>query len=90
MHYGKYKATVLQVNSNTGAIKVCCEDIYGDYESPWCTPCLPVFKCTCTECKKKTDKERLKEMLPSINSNVWIEFEGGNSAKPIWCGTWVD
>lgn len=90
MYYGKFKATVMQVNKNTGEIKVHCEEVYGDYESPWCLPCLPVFKCSCSECKGKSESERLKEMLPTVNSNVWIEFRNGNSSYPIWSGTWID
>lgn len=89
MFYGKYRASVLKVDKSTGKIKVFCEDVYGEYESPWCSPCLPVFRCSCSECKNKTDEELLKAMLPKINTDVWIEFEQGNSSYPIWTGTWI-
>lgn len=77
MYYGKYRATVLKVDKSNGAIKVGCLDVYGDYESPWCSPCLPF-------------SDDFKKFLPKVGDNVWIEFEGGSCNSPIWCGTWVD
>lgn len=76
MNYGKYRAKVVKIDNGNKKIKVKCEDIYGDYESPWCTPCIPF------------NHAELKA-YPKVGSKVWIEFEGGQISKPIWCGTWI-
>lgn len=76
MIYGKYRAKVVKVDEKKRRIRVKCEDIYGDYESPWCTPCLPFNHAELNT-------------YPEVDDNVWIEFEDGNINKPIWCGTWI-
>ena len=100
MYYGKYRAKVLKVDKSTKKIKVKCEDIYGDYESPWCTPCIPFIEITSKSTTKEagdpshTHKVEIKptqheiNLLPKVGDNVWIEFEQGIITKPIWCGTW--
>lgn len=72
-YYGKYSAKVVKVNGSK--IKVKCTAIYGEYESPWCTPCVPIVKSASTL------------RMPKVSEKVWIEFEEGNPQKPIWVGT---
>ena len=98
MYYGKYRAKVLKVDKSTKKIKVKCEDIYGGYESPWCTPCIPFIeitsKSTTTVNEEHSHTVTIKpnqyeiNLLPKVGENVWIEFEQGIVTKPIWCGTW--
>ena len=42
-NFGKYRAIVSNVSDpeKRGRIKVSCPKIYGDFESPWCLPCVP-------------------------------------------------
>ena len=85
-------------DKSTKKIKVKCEDIYGDYESPWCTPCIPFIeitsKSTTTVNEEHSHTVTIKpnqyeiNLLPKVGENVWIEFEQGIVTKPIWCGTW--
>ncbi len=77
--YGKYRAIVTEVHDTEfrGRIKVKCPKVYGEYESPWCLPCVPFA----------FDKGGVF-MLPHLNEVVWIEFEEGNPEYPIWIGSW--
>lgn len=75
MYYGKYKAIVLKVDETNMEIKVRCSEIFGEYESPWCIPCIPF-------------SDDPNQFMPSVGDNVWIEFQGGKCSSPIWCGTW--
>ena len=77
--YGKYKAVVVDINDKQkrGRIRVQCPKVLGDFKSAWCEPCIPV----CYEGGGDF-------YLPKINDTVWIEFEEGDSNKPIWVGNW--
>lgn len=77
--YGKYRAIVSEVHDTEfrGRIKVKCPKVYGEYESPWCLPCVPFA----------FDKGGVF-MLPHLNEVVWVEFEEGNPEYPIWVGSW--
>lgn len=97
-YWGKYRAKVLKVDTSKGKLKVKCEEIYGDCESPWCTPCLPfikiISKSTTGESQGHThyihiEKDHTIDLLPKVGDNVWIEFEKGDSHHPVWTGTWL-
>lgn len=77
--YGKYRAIVSEVHDTEfrGRIKVRCPKVYGEFESPWCLPCVPFA----------FDKGGIF-MIPHLNEVVWIEFEEGNPEFPIWTGSW--
>lgn len=77
--FGKYKAIVVNNtdDKNMGRIKVKCPQIYGESESPWCLPCLPLVGA-----------KRGMFSIPNINDTVWIEFEEGDTLKPIYVGGW--
>jgi len=72
-HYGKYIGKVKQVGqeSNFGCIKANIPEIYGDIDSPWIKPCVPLAGFI---------------MLPNLDDLVWIEFEAGDISRPIWTG----
>ena len=70
MYYGKYRAKVLKVDKSTKKIKVKCEDIYGGYESPWCTPCIPFIEIT-AKSKTKEAGEPTHTHNIEINVTLW-------------------
>lgn len=76
---GKYRAIVTNNKDpeKMGRIKVRCPKVLGEYESAWCTPCVP---CA-------FDDGGLF-YVPSTGETVWVEFEEGNPSKPIWVGSW--
>ena len=41
VYFGKYLAKVVKVSGDK--VKVKCEKVYGDYESAWCKPCVPLI-----------------------------------------------
>lgn len=77
--YGKFRAIVVDLKDEEkrGRIKVKCPKVYGEYESPWCLPCVPMA----------IDMGGTF-MLPDLGDVIWIEFEEGNSKYPIWVGSW--
>lgn len=79
MFYGKYRAIVInnQDPENMGRIKVRCPKVLGEYESAWCTPCVPC-----------AFNDGGLFYVPSVTEVVWIEFEGGDPSKPLWTGSW--
>lgn len=78
--WGKYRALVVDINDpeKRGRIKVKCPAIFGTSISGWCEVCLP----TVTE-------DRIDFQVPSVDSQVWIEFERGDVNKPVYSGSWV-
>jgi uncharacterized protein involved in type VI secretion and phage assembly len=78
--YGKYRATVTDVDDDTLRIKAKIPSVLGDQTSGWCVPCLPYAG----------DGVGLA-FLPEAGAAVWIEFEGGDVSYPIWVGCfWRD
>lgn len=77
--YGKYRGTVTNVSdpNHMGRIKFNCPDVFGsaNVESAWALPC--------TNCAYDGGGDIA---LPRIGETVWVEFEQGNSNKPIWVG----
>ena len=76
--FGKYRAQVVEVEDqdNMGRIIVTAPDVYGDQQSPWAMPCVPL-----------AGDGYGFFVLPEIGDTVWIEFEGGDISKPIWTGS---
>lgn len=79
-YFGKYRALVKNVQDpeRRGRITVDLKEIYGENESPWALPSIPFG-----------GKGHGLLMLPESKDGVWIEFEGGDPAKPIWTGLWL-
>lgn len=77
--YGKYRAKVVNNKDpeNMGRIQVQCPSVLGDYTSNWCVPCSPIA----------CDFGGIIS-VPSVNEIVWIEFEEGETSKPIYVGGW--
>lgn len=72
--YGKKKAIIYDIHDPKmiGRIRVKCPDVYGESLSDWCMPCF------------------MPNSFPPISEGdvVYIEFENGDPAYPIWCG-WI-
>jgi len=77
--YGKYRGVVTDVNDpeNVGRLRVKVPEVLGDVESPWALPCAPY----------SGDGMGIYT-IPPKGAGVWIEFESGDPARPIWAGCW--
>ena len=75
--WGKYRGMVEATNDPTrrGRIKATVPAVLGRAVSNWAMPCAPY-----TGSRASTLK------LPPQGTPVWIEFEGGDPAAPIWSG----
>ena len=58
-----------------GRIQVSVPAIFGDIPLNWAMPCSPY-----------AGMQNAFFAIPPLQANVWVEFEGGNSEKPIWSG----
>jgi uncharacterized protein involved in type VI secretion and phage assembly len=75
--FGKYRGTVV-INIDPlqmGRIMVQVPDVLGLGVSSWAMPCVP-----------SAGIQAGVYTVPPIGSGVWVEFEAGNSDKPIWTG----
>jgi hypothetical protein len=79
-YFGKFRGKV--VNNvdpqKMGRLQVLCPHVLGPVPG-WAMPCVPFAG--------------LLEgffMLPTIASNVWVEFEQGDPNRPIWSGGFWD
>lgn len=76
-YFGKYRAKVVDVKDpeNRGRVRVMCPKVLGEAKSAWCEPCVPVAYDSGGDFA-----------IPKLNEFVWVEFEEGNSNKPIYTG----
>jgi len=79
-YYGKYRGIVTdnQDPADLGRIKAQVPRLLGNVETGWALPCLPYGGTS----------EQGLYFVPDRGATVWIEFEGGDLAYPIWTGTW--
>jgi uncharacterized protein involved in type VI secretion and phage assembly len=77
--FGKYRGVVTDNKDPyfLGRIRAKVNDVLGDQESGWATPCLPF-----------AGQGMGFYAIPSVGSGVWMEFEKGDPEKPIWTGGW--
>lgn len=78
-YFGKYRGVVVDNEDDEGLGRVTAEvpAVYGDQISPWAMPCVPFAGAA-----------HGAVFLPEVGDGVWIEFEGGDLARPIWSGVW--
>ena len=81
-YFGKYRGIVRDVDDpdRLGRITAQVPEVYGDGEtdlSPWALPCVPF-----------AGEDHGFVALPEVDDGVWIEFEAGDIARPIWTGCW--
>ncbi len=79
-YYGKYRGLVTdnQDRDSLGRVKAKVPRLLADVELGWALPCAPYGG--------SSDQGLFN--IPDTGASVWIEFEGGDLAYPIWCGTW--
>jgi hypothetical protein len=75
--FGKYRG---KVENNLdplqqGRLQVSCPAVLGDGSLSWAMPCVPF-----------AGPGVGLFLIPPLEANVWVEFEGGNVDYPIWSG----
>ncbi len=75
--WGKYRG---KVENNVdplqlGRVQVSVPSVLGDGRLSWAMPCVPYAGSSVGFF-----------MIPPMNANVWVEFEGGDLDHPIWSG----
>jgi uncharacterized protein involved in type VI secretion and phage assembly len=73
--YGKYAGTVTEVDEDTMRLRAKVPGVFGDQPCGWATACVPY-----------AGKGYGIAFLPEVGSGVWIEFEAGETSRPIWSG----
>jgi hypothetical protein len=73
-YYGKYSGEVTdnQDKDQVGKIKVKVASVFGKDMAVTARPCLPYGHF----------------FIPSVGTQVWVEFEAGDPNFPLWVGTW--
>jgi len=78
-YYGKYRGIVTDVDDpeNIARLKASVPEVLGDIESPWALPCAPY-----------SGDGMGVYTVPPVGAGIWVEFEAGDPARPIWTGGW--
>jgi Type VI secretion system/phage-baseplate injector OB domain len=76
-YYGKYRGMVINNIDPMmqGRLQVQVSDVAGLIPMTWALPCVPLAGI-----------QNGIVALPIIGSGVWVEFEQGDPAHPIWVG----
>src|SRR5262249_28436641 len=79
-HYGKHRGIVTdnQDPDDLGRIRARVPRLLGAVETGWALPAAPYGGTS----------EQGLFAIPDVGASVWIEFEAGDLAYPIWTGTW--
>jgi hypothetical protein len=77
--YGKYRGIVSdnQDPLKIGRLQALVPEVLQDVTSGWALPCAPYAGTTSGF-----------YAVPPIGAGVWIEFEAGDTSRPIWSGAW--
>jgi hypothetical protein len=77
--YGKYRGIVAdnQDPMQIGRLQALVPEVLHDVTSGWALPCAPYAGTTSGF-----------YAIPPIGAGVWIEFEAGDTSRPIWSGAW--
>ena len=77
--YGKYRGIVAdnQDPLQIGRLQAMVPEVLGETPSGWALPCAP-YAGTASGFYA----------IPPIGAGVWIEFEAGDTSRPIWSGAW--
>ena len=73
-HYGVYRGTVVDNRDPQGhkRIKATVPQVLGSQQTEWIWP---------------REDAHTKVAVPAIGQGVWVMFEGGDPAFPVWVGT---
>jgi uncharacterized protein involved in type VI secretion and phage assembly len=76
---GKFRGTVTDNNdpNNQGRIRASVPAVLHDVDTGWALPAVPY-----------AGPGVGTWAIPPVGAGVWIEFEGGDVAYPIWSGCW--
>lgn len=76
-YFGKYRAVVVNVNDplRLGRIQAIVPELSHDQPSNWAMPCVPF-----------AGPHMGLYFLPPVGAHVWMEYEAGDLARPIWAG----
>jgi hypothetical protein len=77
--YGKYRGIVLNNIDplQIGRLQAMVPEVLGEIPSGWALPCAPY-----------AGTGSGFYAIPPIGAGVWIEFEAGDTSRPIWTGAW--
>ncbi len=77
--YGKYRGTVMtNVDPlQSGRLRAFVPEVLHDVASGWALPCQPFAGAGAG-----------LYAVPQDGAGVWIEFEAGDTSRPIWSGGW--
>ena len=77
--YGKYRGLVVnnQDPLNLGRLQAMVPEVLGEIPSGWAVPCAPY-----------AGTQAGFFAIPPVAAGVWIEFEAGDTSRPIWVGGW--
>ena len=75
--WGKYRGKVTSSKDplNLGRVQVEVPAVLGEGRHSWALPCTPY-----------AGKDIGWFTVPPVDSNIWVEFEGGDPDYPIWAG----
>ncbi len=78
-YFGKYRGIVKSVGEgdDLGFISAIIPEVFGEIEVQRIVPAVPF-----------AGAGHGLVALPEAEDGVWIEFEAGDSSKPIWTGFW--
>jgi hypothetical protein len=76
-YFGKYRGKVANNVDpmQKGRLQVSAPAVLGDGNLSWAMPCVPY-----------AGSQVGLFAVPPVGANVWVEFEGGNTDRPIWSG----
>ena len=77
--YGKYRGVVRNVDDPEGLARIRANvpEVLDTEVSPWAWPCSTY-----------AGPDVGLHAVPPVGAGVWIEFEAGDPARPIWVGGW--
>lgn len=77
--YGKYRGLVTDNDDpmQIGRLQATVPEVLGDVTSGWALPCAPY-----------AGTGSGFYAIPPVGAGVWIEFEAGDTSRPIWSGAW--
>ena len=77
--YGKYRGIVVDNLDplNLGRVMALVPEVLGEIPSGWASACAPY-----------AGPQAGLFAIPPIGAGVWIEFEAGDTSRPIWVGGW--
>jgi Type VI secretion system/phage-baseplate injector OB domain len=77
--YGKYRGIVTndQDPMQIGRLQAIVPEVLGELTSGWALPCAPY-----------AGTGSGFYAIPPVGAGVWIEFEAGDTSRPIWSGAW--